>query len=238
MRNPLSILSLINEFINNTKLVLFWHQAHITSPHVELSQAALQSLGFCVYYSRVVSGIPGMFKWHSHMILFCSEFCGTDMFCFESWSLFCHLESFASEILSSLCSLVVNSADKNTCTRALWVISKQSFPQDVVAKKVRVSSMLERSNLRGTAVVVGWKALRCQCDCLCCSTRSGVDCAGHAGECVASRGHPVCRHGTRGPECCHQVKEGSALVVLLYSSPLYSSVEVFRLYAVLWEVSL
>lgn len=77
--------------------------AHITSPHVELSQAALQSLGFCVYYSRVVSGIP---------------------------------ESFASEILSSLCSLVVNSADKNTCTRALWVISKQSFPQDVVAKKV------------------------------------------------------------------------------------------------------
>lgn len=60
--------------------------AHITSPHVELSQAALQSLGFCVYYSRVVSGIP---------------------------------ESFASEILSSLCSLVVNSADKNTCTRAL-----------------------------------------------------------------------------------------------------------------------
>lgn len=82
--------------------------AHISSPNVELCQAALQALGFCVYHSRVVSGVP---------------------------------ESFATEILSALCSLVVKSTDKNTCTRALWVISKQSFPPDVVAKKV--SSILD-----------------------------------------------------------------------------------------------
>ncbi|XP_078118689.1 telomere-associated protein RIF1 isoform X2 [Sander vitreus] len=76
---------------------------HITSPNAELSQAALQALGFCLYNSRVVSGVP---------------------------------ETLASEILSALCSQVVKSADKNTCTRALWVISKQSFPPDVVGKKV------------------------------------------------------------------------------------------------------
>ncbi|XP_071339250.1 telomere-associated protein RIF1 isoform X2 [Trachinotus anak] len=76
---------------------------HVTSPNVELSQAALQALGFCVYHSHVVSGLS---------------------------------DTFAAEILSALCSLVVKSTDKNTCTRALWVISKQSFPPDVVAKKV------------------------------------------------------------------------------------------------------
>ncbi|XP_030284473.1 telomere-associated protein RIF1 isoform X2 [Sparus aurata] len=82
--------------------------AHVTSPNTELSQAALQALGFCVYHSRVVSGLP---------------------------------ETFVAEILSALCSLAVKSTDKNTCTRALWVISKQSFPQDMVAKKV--SSILD-----------------------------------------------------------------------------------------------
>ena len=45
-------------------------------------------------------------------------------------------ENFASEILSALCTLIVTSTDKNSCTRALWVISKQSFPSGVVAKKV------------------------------------------------------------------------------------------------------
>ncbi|XP_060945167.1 telomere-associated protein RIF1 [Limanda limanda] len=76
---------------------------HVTSPSAELSQAALQALGFCVYHSPVVSGVP---------------------------------EAFAAEIVSALCSLVVKSTDKNTCTRALWVVSKQSFPPDVVSKKV------------------------------------------------------------------------------------------------------
>lgn len=45
-------------------------------------------------------------------------------------------ENFSAEIISALCSLVVNSTDKNTCTRALWVISKQSFPPPVLTKKV------------------------------------------------------------------------------------------------------
>ncbi|KAM9850654.1 telomere-associated protein RIF1 [Aulostomus maculatus] len=77
--------------------------AHITSPNAELSQAALQALGFCVYHSHIVSGVS---------------------------------ETFAAEILSALCSLVVKSPEKNTCTRALWVMSKQSFPPGFVAKKV------------------------------------------------------------------------------------------------------
>uniref|UniRef100_A0A3P9D144 Replication timing regulatory factor 1 n=1 Tax=Maylandia zebra TaxID=106582 RepID=A0A3P9D144_9CICH len=77
--------------------------AHITSPNAELSQAALQALGFCVYHSHVVSGVS---------------------------------EVFAAEILSALCLLVSKATDKNTCTRALWVISKQSFPAEEVSKKV------------------------------------------------------------------------------------------------------
>ncbi|XP_056436070.1 telomere-associated protein RIF1 [Gadus chalcogrammus] len=85
---------------------------HITGPNPELSQAALQALGFCVYHAHVVSGVS---------------------------------ENFASEILSALGSLVVSSTDKNSCTRALWVISKQSFPSEVVAKKVDpLLEMLER----------------------------------------------------------------------------------------------
>ncbi|XP_041700695.2 telomere-associated protein RIF1 isoform X1 [Coregonus clupeaformis] len=45
-------------------------------------------------------------------------------------------DNFAEELLSALSSLVVKSTDKNTCTRALWVISKQNFPPEVVANKV------------------------------------------------------------------------------------------------------
>uniref|UniRef100_A0A8C7LML7 Replication timing regulatory factor 1 n=1 Tax=Oncorhynchus mykiss TaxID=8022 RepID=A0A8C7LML7_ONCMY len=76
---------------------------HISSQNAELSQAALQALGFCVFHVHVVSAISA---------------------------------NFAEEILSALSSLVVKSTDKNTCTRALWVISKQNFPTEVVAKKV------------------------------------------------------------------------------------------------------
>uniref|UniRef100_A0A3P8T2Y2 Replication timing regulatory factor 1 n=1 Tax=Amphiprion percula TaxID=161767 RepID=A0A3P8T2Y2_AMPPE len=100
--------------------------AHIASPNAELSQAALQALGFCVYHSHVVSGAP------------------------------------AAEILSALCSLVVKSSDKNTCTRALWVISKQSFPADVVGKKVSLilstlESMWSREDVQ--SVVMEHEAL-------------------------------------------------------------------------------
>uniref|UniRef100_A0A8C7UR95 Replication timing regulatory factor 1 n=1 Tax=Oncorhynchus mykiss TaxID=8022 RepID=A0A8C7UR95_ONCMY len=76
---------------------------HIASQNAELSQAALQALGFCVFHAHVVSAIPA---------------------------------NFAEELLSALSSLVVKSTDKNTCTRALWVISKQNFPPEVVAKMV------------------------------------------------------------------------------------------------------
>uniref|UniRef100_A0A674CZM1 Replication timing regulatory factor 1 n=1 Tax=Salmo trutta TaxID=8032 RepID=A0A674CZM1_SALTR len=75
---------------------------HISSQNAELSQAALQALGFCVFHAHVVSAIPGT----------------------------------EQELLSALSSLVVKSTDKNTCTRALWVISKQNFPPEVVAKMV------------------------------------------------------------------------------------------------------
>ncbi|KAJ8012367.1 hypothetical protein DPEC_G00041970 [Dallia pectoralis] len=78
-------------------------QTHISSQNAELSQAALQALGFCVFHAHVVSAIPA---------------------------------NFADELLLSLCSLVMKSKDKNTCTRALWVISKQNFSSEVVAKKV------------------------------------------------------------------------------------------------------
>lgn len=85
--------------------------AHITSSNVELSQAALQALGFCAYHTNVVTGAS---------------------------------ETLATEILSALCSLVMKSTDKNTCTRALWVIGKQSFPSKIVDAKVpSVLSALE-----------------------------------------------------------------------------------------------
>lgn len=56
---------------------------------------------------------------------------GFEMLSFDSFS-----ANFAEEILLVLCALVLKSTDKNTCTRALWVISKQNFPAEVVAKKV------------------------------------------------------------------------------------------------------
>uniref|UniRef100_A0A3Q4HED0 Replication timing regulatory factor 1 n=1 Tax=Neolamprologus brichardi TaxID=32507 RepID=A0A3Q4HED0_NEOBR len=103
--------------------------AHITSPNAELSQAALQALGFCVYHSHVVSGVS---------------------------------EIFAAEILSALCLLVSKATDKNTCTRALWVISKQSFPAEEVAKKVpsilgTLESMWKREDIH--SVVMEHEAL-------------------------------------------------------------------------------
>lgn len=61
---------------------------------------------------------------------------------------FPHLEKFAMEILSALCSLVMKSTDKNSCTRALWVISKQSFPADVVAKKVSKEQKIELRKIK------------------------------------------------------------------------------------------
>ncbi|XP_041940584.1 telomere-associated protein RIF1 isoform X3 [Alosa sapidissima] len=78
-------------------------QAHISSENAELSQAALQTLGLCVFYPHIVSAVP---------------------------------DTFAEEMLTALTELVVKSSEKNTCTRALWVISKQNFPADIIGQKV------------------------------------------------------------------------------------------------------
>ncbi|XP_063070254.1 telomere-associated protein RIF1 isoform X2 [Engraulis encrasicolus] len=78
-------------------------KAHICSDNAELSQAALQTLGLCVFYPHIVAAVPA---------------------------------NFAEETLTKLTELVVKSTEKNTCTRALWVISKQNFPADIIGKKV------------------------------------------------------------------------------------------------------
>ncbi|XP_026127453.1 telomere-associated protein RIF1-like isoform X2 [Carassius auratus] len=43
--------------------------------------------------------------------------------------------NISEDILSTLCNVVVKSKEKFTCTRALWVISKQNFPSEVSSKK-------------------------------------------------------------------------------------------------------
>ncbi|MGH0154123.1 UNVERIFIED_CONTAM: hypothetical protein FKN15_026263 [Acipenser sinensis] len=78
-------------------------KGHISSQNSELCQAALQALGFTVFHSSIVSGLPA---------------------------------SYVEELILSLNSLAVKSCDKNTCTRALWVIAKQNFPAEAVGKKV------------------------------------------------------------------------------------------------------
>ncbi|XP_005167632.1 telomere-associated protein RIF1 isoform X1 [Danio rerio] len=42
--------------------------------------------------------------------------------------------NISENILSTLCNVVVKSKEKFTCTRALWVISKQNFPPEVASK--------------------------------------------------------------------------------------------------------
>ncbi|XP_030435359.1 telomere-associated protein RIF1 isoform X3 [Gopherus evgoodei] len=78
-------------------------KAHISSPNSELSSAALQALGFCVFNSKITS-----------------ELSATDI----------------QELLSTVNSIAVKTSDKNTRTRALWVISKQTFPSEIVGKEV------------------------------------------------------------------------------------------------------
>lgn len=40
------------------------------------------------------------------------------------------------QLLLTLCNIAITSTDKNTCTRALWVMAKQNFSPDVVGKEV------------------------------------------------------------------------------------------------------
>ncbi|XP_028625012.1 telomere-associated protein RIF1 [Grammomys surdaster] len=77
-------------------------KAHICSQNSELSSAALQALGFCLYNPRITSGLS---------------------------------EANIQELLLTL-NGIIKSSDKNVCTRALWVISKQTFPAELVSKMV------------------------------------------------------------------------------------------------------
>ncbi|KAF6362097.1 replication timing regulatory factor 1 [Rhinolophus ferrumequinum] len=77
-------------------------KTHISSQNSELSCAALQALGFCLYNPKIATGLS---------------------------------ETNIRGLLSKL-SDIVKSSDKNVRTRALWVISKQTFPTEVVGKAV------------------------------------------------------------------------------------------------------
>lgn len=59
------------------------------------------------------------------------------------------------ELLAAVNSVAVKSSDKNTRTRALWVISKQAFPPEIVRKEVSsftflllASFLTERNDLK------------------------------------------------------------------------------------------
>ncbi|XP_036883744.1 telomere-associated protein RIF1 isoform X2 [Sturnira hondurensis] len=101
---------------------------HISSQNSELSCAALQALGFCLYNPKITSGLS---------------------------------EKKIQELLSKL-NDIVKSSDKNVCTRALWVISKQTFPTEVVGKVVSsIVDSLEEVFSRGEmhSAVVDYEAL-------------------------------------------------------------------------------
>ncbi|NWQ96360.1 RIF1 protein, partial [Burhinus bistriatus] len=104
-------------------------QAHISSQNSELSNAALQALGFCVFNSNITSELPA-----------------TEI----------------RDLLSIVNSVAVKTSDKNTRTRALWVISKQAFPSEIVKKEVSsIISTLETILTKGDvqSMVVEYEAL-------------------------------------------------------------------------------
>ncbi|XP_062434616.1 telomere-associated protein RIF1 [Rhea pennata] len=104
-------------------------KAHISSQNLELSNAALQVLGFCVFNSKITS-----------------ELSATEI----------------QELLSTVNGIAVKTSDKNTRTRALWVISKQTFPSEIVGKEVSsIISTLETILTKGDvhSMVVEYEAL-------------------------------------------------------------------------------
>uniref|UniRef100_A0A8C3YL80 Telomere-associated protein RIF1 n=1 Tax=Catagonus wagneri TaxID=51154 RepID=A0A8C3YL80_9CETA len=101
---------------------------HITSQNSELSSAALQALGFCLYNPKITSALS---------------------------------ETDIQELLSKL-NDTIKSSDKNVRTRALWVISKQTFPTEVIGKVVSsIIDSLEAVYNRGEvhSAVVDYEAL-------------------------------------------------------------------------------
>ncbi|XP_018409096.1 PREDICTED: telomere-associated protein RIF1 [Nanorana parkeri] len=103
-------------------------KTHISHQNSDLSNAALQTMGFCVFYSNIASSLSA---------------------------------NEVQELLSSLNSIAVKASDKNTCTRALWVISKQHFSEDDVGKAVpSILSTLENVlNKDVQSVVIAYEAL-------------------------------------------------------------------------------
>nr|XP_032636850.1 telomere-associated protein RIF1 isoform X3 [Chelonoidis abingdonii] len=104
-------------------------KAHISSQNSELSSAALQALGFCVFNSKITSELPA-----------------TEI----------------QELLATVNSIAVKTSDKNTRTRALWVISKQTFPSEIVGKEVpSIISTLETILTKGDvySMAVEYEAL-------------------------------------------------------------------------------
>ncbi|XP_077926905.1 telomere-associated protein RIF1 isoform X2 [Halichoerus grypus] len=101
---------------------------HISSQNSDLSCAALQALGFCLYNPKITSGLS---------------------------------ETDIQELLLKL-NDNVKSPDKNVRTRALWVISKQTFPAEVIGRVV--SSIIDSLEIifnRGEvhSAVVDYEAL-------------------------------------------------------------------------------
>uniref|UniRef100_A0A8C3S061 Replication timing regulatory factor 1 n=1 Tax=Chelydra serpentina TaxID=8475 RepID=A0A8C3S061_CHESE len=108
-----------NDTISSFNVFFFFLQAHISSQNSELSSAALQALGFCVFNSKITSEL-------------------------------------------SVNSIAVKTSDKNTRTRALWVISKQTFPSEIVGKEVpSIISTLETILTKGDvySMAVEYEAL-------------------------------------------------------------------------------
>ncbi|KAE8581216.1 hypothetical protein XENTR_v10024700 [Xenopus tropicalis] len=103
-------------------------KGHISNQNSDLSNAALQALGFCLFNNKIASGLSA---------------------------------SETEELLSALNCIAVKAADKNTCTRALWVISKQNFPSEEVEKLVpSILSTLESVlNKDVQSLVIEYEAL-------------------------------------------------------------------------------
>ncbi|NWR12515.1 RIF1 protein, partial [Paradoxornis webbianus] len=103
-------------------------KAHISSPDLELSNAALQALGFCTFNSNNTAELSA---------------------------------PEIQDLLAAVNGVAVKSSDKNTRTRALWVISKQAFPAEIVQKEVsNILSTLETILTKGEAQsIVEYEAL-------------------------------------------------------------------------------
>ncbi|XP_072114766.1 telomere-associated protein RIF1 isoform X3 [Mobula birostris] len=103
-------------------------KGHLSNLDLELCNAALQALGFCVFHSSISAALSA---------------------------------PEAKQLLLTLCDIAVTSTDKNTCTRALWVMAKQTFSPEVIEKEVpKILSAVETIFTRDQqSVVVEHEAL-------------------------------------------------------------------------------